>query len=201
MEGKSLYERIRETESHIDTLRKEAAHLQQSGLEVSGNYPILKEEAQRLLRNDEYIDNSLVQEMRSGRRLQDIVNGIIDEREFSLKFPWRKRERVRYNERAHVLDRIIPKGFMLKRTSILIPDLDSPITYPIMVGSLFSGVTKGIMSLGGEQSNYLAIGLGLFAFLFGLSTYGINYSTNRKLRKDTDLYDQIQYIDRILEVV
>lgn len=114
-----LYDKIQQKEREINTTDENIQYLEERGFKVNGGkLLVLKEEAEKLLNDKEYRDNTIVQRLKGSYKLQDIVDGIISSRKFSLKF--RKEARKKYNEKVEELSHVI-STYHFKESTIFNP--------------------------------------------------------------------------------
>jgi len=178
----AIYETVRKLDDRLET----TVSLQER--KVIGGTPIDKErllkfETEKLLIHPEYDDNVVVQRMRDGERLPDIVDEIQSQKRDSLKLPWKRKERRDYNRQADDLDEIT-------YTDESVSWIMNGENYAVLIGSI-PGLSVGM--------NSQSVVIGVISVVTG-ATLGLvlNYLID-KIPTNNPAKEHAEYIDGILE--
>lgn len=194
-----LYDAICALEQKIGDLPRHAEHLERYGLTVTGKIPALRERAEALLDDPQYQGNAVVQRMRAGERLQDIVDETVKLRRYSLKLPGKGRERAEYNRRIDQLALISYRAGSLKRGSIFSPM--EPEGFALFMVTMSTGLFWGsIYVLPDIQKTMTRYGSAKIGVVIGVAFGILNALIEpAKVREAKNrLKEQATYIDNVL---
>lgn len=190
----TLYDKIKEKEDGINDIERSIEVLNKKEFEVKGEVPVLEEEIDKLLSNEDYKNNSVVQRLRAGEKLEPIVQGIASKRKYSLKFNRKKRDK--FNEEVNELKPVIPFAYYLRKQSIF-----NPVSGPESLGTYLAlfGASTGILTGWIDSNDWNLIWKVSSGFGGALGLVGalVGYSIDSTKKTLSTLKDKFQYIDKI----
>lgn len=191
-----LYKKIKQEEEHIAKLEQTSNFLRENGFEVYGDFPNLEEEARRLLENEEYQDNPVIKRMRTGERLNEIVDEILSHSTYNLKFS--KQKRGEYNKEISNLCGVVPILNSLRRGSIFsIDEPESLILLTTSVLALSGGAISRALDFPEEVVYRYTWLCGVVGAIYG-GVIGLLSASGRK-KHISEVKDKAEYIDNLLE--
>lgn len=192
----TLYEDLKKAEEETVTLEGYVSTLRGKGFEVNGRIPTLQERAEELLEDEKCRDNSIVQRLKMGVRLQDIVWELKNDRRKKFALPWKRKQRKAYNGMVKELAEIIKSGENLSISPIW--SILNPIGLLGYTAMFSYGIGKAFEHFlpKGDEIGMGSIGsLGLAALLSPIILLGKRAEYRRGIK---DLKEEARYIDSAL---
>lgn len=157
------------------------------------------QEAMRLLEEQQYRGNHIVQQCKAGEKLERIVSGIMVERTYSLKF--NKRDREEYNHKVDDLTKVTWWARHLHRGSFLSWDEHEGGALRMLgIGMLVGGCTVATSS---KEITDMTNVIGMLSTMAIYSTLGASSRTfcyGHPKYVQPRMWREIRYIDSLLQM-